>query len=226
MFATLSTFQAPAHILRSLHGGWLNRNIYAKGMGSNLRRLVSRHVDTIQKFPESRLAQSLPELFSRKSLTLAQFDNLITAQVGGSSPPFPFQDEHHYYEYASSHKMLGDVRIPFLAINSDDDPIVKHVPMHETDNEWVILVVTRGGGHLGWFGTTGNDTRRWMSQPALEWFRATAENINVPRQAVRDIKIVDGWLVESGREHLGCRESGEGGRIEGEIKQKGMLAGL
>jgi hypothetical protein len=195
-------------------------------MGRNLRRLISRHVDNIMKFPDSRLAKSLPELFSRKSITLAQFDNLITAHAGGSSPPFPFQDAYHYYKYASSHKVLGDVRIPFLAINSDDDPLVKHVPIYETDNEWVILVVTRGGGHLGWFGTTGNDTRRWMSQPALEWCRATAEKIDIPRQAVRDIRIVDGWLVEGGREHLGCRDIGEGGKIEGGLKQKGMLAGL
>jgi predicted alpha/beta-fold hydrolase len=178
------------------------------------------------KFPDSRLAQSLPELFSRKSLTLAQFDNLITVHAGGTSPLFPFKDVHHYYTYAASHQVLGDVRIPFLAINSDDDPMVKHVPMYETDNEWVILVVTRGGGHMGWFGTTGNVTRRWMTQPALEWFRATVEKIDVPRRAVRNIRVVDGWLVESGREHLGCRDNGEGGRIEGRMIQKGMLAGL
>jgi len=188
--------------------------------------MVSQHNDSIMKFPDSRLAQSLPELFSRKSLTLGQFDNLITIHAGGTSPPFPFKTPHHYYTYAASHQVLGDVRIPFLAINSDDDPIVKYVPVYETDNEWVILVVTRGGGHMGWFGTTGNVTRRWMTQPALEWFRATVEKIDVPRRAVRNIRIVDGWLVESGREHLGCRDNGEGGKIEGGVIQKGMLAGL
>jgi uncharacterized protein len=226
MFNTLSTFQSPAHTPRRLHGKWLNRNIYAKGMGRNLRRLVLRHFDSITKFPDSQFAQSLPELISRKTLTLAQFDGLIISQVGGSSPPFPFETAYHYYTYASSHKVIGDVRIPFLAINSDDDPMVKHVPMYETDNEWVILVVTRGGGHLGWFERTGNGSKRWMSQSALEWFRATAEKIDVSRRAVRDIKIVDEWLVESGREYLGCKDKGEGGRIERGTTQKGMFAGL
>ncbi len=187
-----------------------------------MKRLVSRHVDTIMKFPDSRLAQSLPELFSQKSLTMVEFDNLITVHSGGSSPPFPFKDVYDYYTYAASHQVLGDVRIPFLAINSDDDPLVKHLPVNETDNEWVILVVTRGGGHISWFETTG----RWMSQPALEWFKATAEKIDVPRRVVRNIRVVDGWLVESGREHLGCRDGGEGGRIERAMKQNGMLAGL
>jgi len=198
----------------ALNGPWLKRNLYSKRMGGNFRQLVSAHVDSIMKFPDSRLAQSLPELFSRKSLTLAEFDNLITVHAGGTSPPFPFRDEQHYYTYAASHQVLGDIRIPFLAVNSDDDPIVNRIPISETDNEWVILVVTRGGGHLGWFETTGKGSKRWMTQPALEWLRATAEKIDVPQRAMRDIRIVDGWLVESGREHLGCKDKGEGGRIE------------
>jgi len=227
MLTTLFTFQTQTDIPHSLHGHWFRRNLYANRLGGNLRQLVSRHVDTIMKFPDSRLAQSLPELFSRRSLTLAQFDNLITVHAGGTSPPFPFKDAQHYYEYSASHQVLGDIRIPYLAVNSDDDPIVQHVPIYETDNEWVTFVVTRGGGHLGWFETTGNGCKRWSSQSALEWFRATAEKIDVPRRAVRDIRIVDGWLVESGREHLGCKDNGDGGKIEGTTRrQKGVLAGL
>ena len=223
MFTTISTFQTPAPTRCSIHGRVLNRNIYAKRLGRNRKRLLSRHVDSIMKFPDSRLAQSLPELFSRKSLTLAQFDDMITVHAGGTSPPFPFKNVRHYYTYAASHQVLGDVRISFLGINSDDDPMVKNVPMYETDNEWVILLVTRGGGHLGWFGT---DVTRWMAQLVLEWFRATVEKTDVPRRDVRNIRIVDGWLVESGREHLGCKDNGEGGRIEGVVNLKGMLAGL
>ena len=65
-----------------------------------------------------------------------------------------------------------------------------------------------------------------MSQPVLEWLKATAEKIDVPRRATRRIEVVDGWLVENGREHLGCRDIGEGGRIEGMVRQKGIFAGL
>ena len=122
-------------------------------MGRNLRHLVLRHVDSIMKFPDSQLAQSLPELFSRKFLTLSQFDNMITVHAGGTSPPLPFKNVHHYYTHAASHRVLGDVSIPFLGINLDDDPMEKNVPMYETDNERVVLVVTCGGGHLGWLGT-------------------------------------------------------------------------
>jgi uncharacterized protein len=219
--------QSPAHTFRSLHGPWLHRNVYARGLGRNLKRLLSRHVESISKFPDSRLAQSLPKVFSNKRITLEQFDNLITSHAGGSSPPFPFDSARDYYTYAASHKVLGDVRIPFLAVNSDDDPLVKYAPIHETDNEWVILVITHGGGHMGWFETTGKTKiKRWMTQPVLEWFRATVEKIDIPRHVSRKIDVVDGWLVESGREHLGCRENGVGGRIEGGVRQGDLFAGL
>lgn len=217
---------AVAHIYRSLHGDWVHRYIYAKALGANLRRLISRHVDSIMKFPDSKLAQSLPELFSHKSLTLKKFDNLITIHSGGTSPPFPFANADDYYMYASSHRVLGDVRIPFLAINSDDDPIVKYIPTYEADNKWVALVVTRGGGHMGWFERTGNKVRRWIRQPALEWFKATVEKIEAPHRPVHNIRLEDGWLVESDREDLGCKDIGEGGRIEGTNGKKDMLAGL
>jgi predicted alpha/beta-fold hydrolase len=162
------------------------------------------------KFPDSRLAQCLPALSSQGSLTYQQFDDLVTVHAGDTSPPFPFETSREYYAHASSHKVLGDVRIPFLAVNADDDPVVKYLPVDETDNEWVVMVVTHGGGHLGWFETIGIvGTRRWITQPALEWFSATAEKIDVQRgRVMRDIQVVDGWLVESGREHLGCIEIG------------------
>ncbi|KAI9509362.1 AB-hydrolase YheT [Russula earlei] len=210
----------------ALHGNWFTRNVYAKGMGSNLKQHLSRHADTIMKYPDSRLAQCLPELLSRKSITLVQFDDLITVHAGGTSPPFPFKNAREYYTYAASHQVLGDVRIPFLAVNSDDDPVVKHIPIYETDNEWVTLVVTRGGGHMGWFESKGKEIRRWIRRPVLEWLRATAEKIDVPRRVARSIEVVDGWLVESGREHLGCKDHGEGGRIVGGMSMGGVLPGL
>lgn len=178
------------------------------------------------KFPDSRLAQSLPELFSHKSITLEQFDGLITIHSGGTSPLFPFANTREYYTHASSHRMLEDVRIPFLAVNSDDDPIVKYIPMYEPDNEWVALVVTRGGGHMGWFERTGHKVSRWIQQPTLEWFKATVEKIEAPKRHVHNIRVEDGWLVESGREHLGCKDIGKGGEIESSNGQKDLLAGL
>jgi uncharacterized protein len=147
-------------------------------------------------------------------MTTIQFDTLITRRFGGSSPPFPFPDAHAYYAHSSSYNKIDTIRIPFLAINSDDDPIVSWVPQDYDCNEWFTLVITHGGGHMGWF-QSGEAVDRWVRQPALEWFGATAEDVSLGPRKVREIERRDGWLVEVGREHLGCREIGDGGTIEG-----------
>ena len=75
--------------------------------------------------------------------------------------------------------------MPLLAINADDDPIVRILPEEEIrsargeragEGGNIVMVVTNGGGHLGWF--TGKDAkRRWISRPIAEWLRAVDEEI-------------------------------------------------
>lgn len=132
-----------------------------------------------------------------------------------------------YYKWASSHKCLKDIRIPFLAINSEDDPIVQEIPIDAGGNGLVAMAVTAKGGHLGWFASTGyTEIRRWISKPVIEWFEACVRDIVPNGRRGLEICEVDGWLVEVGREHLGCRVVEGGGRVEGATGQEGMLAGL
>ncbi len=161
---------------------------------------------------------------SHSRLTMLQFDTLISVHSAGSSPPFPFEDVWDYYAYSSSHDKLDAIRIPFLALNSDDDPIAQWAPRDYDRNEWFTLVVTRGGGHMGWF-QSGGAGNRWARRPALEWFRATGEGILLEPRKVRSIEWRDGWLVEDGNDGLGCQEIGDGGTIT--ARQGGdLLAGL
>jgi uncharacterized protein len=209
-----------------LEGTWFSRTVYSKSLGTNLKNLITRHHDSIQKFPDTRLAQALPAVLSQSRLTLIQFDNLITVDFGGSSPPFPFPDAIAYYAYSSTHEKIDPIRIPFLAVNSDDDPIASWVPRGCDYNEWFTLVVTCGGGHMGWF-QPGGRVDRWPRRPALEWFRATTEDVSLGPRKVREIEHRDGWIVEVGKEHLGCREIGDGGTIRATGGRRGdLLAGL
>lgn len=131
-----------------------------------------------------------------------------------------------YYTWGSSHKYLPDIRIPFLAINAEDDPIVQEIPIDGGSNGWVTMVVTDTGGHLGWYESSGGwEVRRWISKPVLEWLRACARDL-VPERRGREIQEKDGWLVETGREHLGCRVIEGGGQVEGIEGEEGLLAGL
>jgi hypothetical protein len=155
---------------------------------------------------------------------MLEFDSIISVHSGGSSPPFPFDDVWAYYAYSSSHDKLDAIRIPFLALNSDDDPIAQCAPEDYDRNEWFTLVVTRGGGHMGWF-QSGGAANRWARLPALEWFKATGEGIRLEPRKAKSIEWRDGWLVEVGNDDLGCQEIGDGGTIA--ARQGGdLLAGL
>jgi hypothetical protein len=200
-----------------LESTWFNRTAYAKTFGTNLRKVVARHVDSIRQFPDSAFAKALPTLFANpdERLMMREFDQIVSIHCAGSSPPFPFSDEWAYYAHASSHDKLDTIRVPFLALHSDDDPIVSWAPSDYDRNGWVTIVVTHGGGHMGWFQPGGAENR-WSRQPALEWFKATAEDVTLGPRSVRPVEFVDGWLVEVGRDDLGCWEIGDGGLIRGD----------
>jgi predicted alpha/beta-fold hydrolase len=195
--------------LRSLEDNWFTRHVYSKSLTVGLKKIVCDHIDTIVQFPDSRFAQALPTLMSLSLPTMFQFDSLISVHSAASSP---FDDAWAYYAYSSSHDKLDGVRIPFLALNSHDDPIAQCVPQDYNRNEWVTLVVTHGGGHLGWFQPGGAENR-WARRPVLEWFRATGEDIRLEPRKARSIEWRDGWLVEVGSEGLSCQEIGGGGTL-------------
>lgn len=212
----------------SLEATWFSRLVYSKSLGTNLKKILVRHLDAIHQFPDTRLAQALPPVLEQSRLTGIGFDTLISMRFGGSSPPFPFSDVQAYYAHTSSHEKIDAIRIPFLAFNAGDDPIAPWAPQGYDHNEWFTLVVTCGGGHLGWF-QSGGRTDRWPKRPALEWFKATAEDVILGPRNVPAIERKDGWLVEIGKEHLGlgCREIGDGGTFQGATRKAGdLLAGL
>ena len=211
--------------LPRLEDNWFARRVYSKSLGTNLKNLVGRHIDSIRQFPDSRLAQALPALVSHSRLTMLQFDSLISVHSAGSSPPFPFNDAWAYYAHSSSHDKLDAIRIPFLALNSHDDPIAQCAPEDYDRNEWFTLVVTRGGGHMGWF-QSGGVANRWARRPVLEWFKATGEGIRLEPRKAKSIEWRDGWLVEVGNDDLGCQEIADGGTIAARRGGGGLLAGL
>lgn len=203
-------------------------HVYSKGMGQNLVNLLKSHLDSLSQTPDHDVTKAAMAAVALNKPTVKEFDNTFTRVGGGSSPPWPFATAADYYEYASSHKVLGDVRIPFLALNAADDPVVQDVPMDAKGNEWVIMALTSHGGHLGWFEADDNwgQVRRWIKRPVLEWFHATAEVLQWERPQYPDIREVDGYLTEVGRETLGCMVTDKEQIIRGTEGQAGIMAGL
>ncbi|KAK0531006.1 hypothetical protein OC842_003748 [Tilletia horrida] len=185
--------------------------------------------------------------------TLRHVDDTITRLGGGHSAPygeFPLRSAKAYYLQGGAGQvhLLQNVRIPMLALNADDDPIVPlpvlagvfeilgehakdiynklasklrlplHVASHPSraeaelerqkweeqsildprahpglvPNENIVLALTRGGGHLGWWTSirahrAGCETRstRWLPEPVGEWVDMIARRVERARELAR-----------------------------------------
>ena len=74
-----------------------------------------------------------------------EFDDAITAKEAG------FRDAADYYASCSPMNDIGALGIPTLVIHADDDPWVP--PPSVVERPPLRVVVTRGGGHVGFHGT-------------------------------------------------------------------------
>lgn len=113
-----------------------------------------------------------PELYDTSGLwrvrTVRQFDERFTAPAGG------YRDAADYYERASSLPVIPRIRVPTLVLHAEDDPIIPPAPFHDArllENPSVLLVLTRHGGHVGFFSdaSSGEDPR-WAENRVVEFF--------------------------------------------------------
>ncbi|KAG8954249.1 hypothetical protein FRC04_000472 [Tulasnella sp. 424] len=200
---------------RQLEGRALNREIYSRAMGANLLALLKSHMPAIDKMENSLLKEEAPKALALKNPTMREVDEHMVRVAGGSSPQFPFPSADAYYAWAGSHHKVPGIRIPFLAINSLDDPIVAEIPFKIcSQNPWVCLVTTQHGGHLGWFEggfqREGTPPPRWIKKPVLEWLAGVMDildklgagsgsHVGNPRE------VKDGFVMETGRPFVGYR---------------------
>eukprot|EP00241_Pyramimonas_parkeae_P010264 CAMPEP_0114255896 /NCGR_PEP_ID=MMETSP0058-20121206/17838_1 /TAXON_ID=36894 /ORGANISM="Pyramimonas parkeae, CCMP726" /LENGTH=262 /DNA_ID=CAMNT_0001370375 /DNA_START=186 /DNA_END=972 /DNA_ORIENTATION=+ len=92
---------------------------------------------------------------------------------------FGFGSVDEYYQACSSANKIGNVAIPLLCIQAEDDPIsVNDAVPHEEikSNPNCLLVTTPTGGHLGWTaGENGPFQEPWTDKGVLEYFNATVK---------------------------------------------------
>lgn len=90
---------------------WLGLNVYCKTMGQNMKGLFEIHKDQILKNDGIDIEKV------RKSRYLFEFDRHIQC------PTWGYPTEGAYYRDSESVDALLGVRIPFLGINAEDDPV-------------------------------------------------------------------------------------------------------
>ncbi|KAF7294953.1 AB hydrolase-1 domain-containing protein [Mycena indigotica] len=208
------------HVLRY---SFLGR-FYSRAMGTNLINLVKRNFDSLTK--HSNLIEPVTNVINLKNALLDDFDENFTRVAGGSPPEFPFPSAQAYYNWASSHEIVHKIRVPFLAINAADDPVVQHVPFDGGGNGLAVMALTASGGHLGWFH---GKTERWITRPVLEWMDLVSKVlVQSPQERAMIYTHDDGFLKEEGRDG-GVKLVGET-LIEASawdgVEVKGSLQGL
>ncbi|EGG00639.1 alpha/beta hydrolase [Melampsora larici-populina 98AG31] len=149
------------------------QRIYSRVLAFSLRSMFKRHKEFFltanqTQSNDSSMKVDIDLLFSDPYQTLYEFDTIVTRVLCG------FPSTEHYYKTQSSANVVSHVRVPLLGLNALDDVIAssKGVPIHATvDNPYLVLGLTKNGGHLGWFEGILFGSKRFITRPVLEWFK-------------------------------------------------------
>jgi predicted alpha/beta-fold hydrolase len=126
-------------------------------LGSLRRRALVR----LERHPGLYDANSV-----RRSRTLRDFDNVVTAPLHG------FRDTDDYWTRASAKPWLGSIRVPTLMLNARDDPFLPAaaLPTEREVSSEVKLEFPAWGGHVGF--VTGPFPGRidWLPRRLMHFF--------------------------------------------------------
>lgn len=118
-----------------------------------------------------RKARVMPCSFDLSKLssirTVREFDDAFTA------PHHGFLDAADYYYRASSLRVIESITIPTLIVTADDDPFIPPAQFRHPSleaNRMIRVIITRGGGHCGFFsGTNTEFDGYWAEQTSVKF---------------------------------------------------------
>lgn len=131
--------------------------LYSKASLSNVKTTFFNNLDVIfqEKFFNNMGDNSLylerDKIIQdvRDCTLLSDFDRIYTTRILG------LKSVYEYYDNSKLENYLKNIKVPFLSIFSEDDPIVPidSIPFKSLQsNTHTVTVVTQHGGHLGFFG--------------------------------------------------------------------------
>ncbi|KAH7117616.1 medium-chain fatty acid ethyl ester synthase/esterase-like protein 1 [Dendryphion nanum] len=167
---------------------YIGAEVYSKTMGNNLLRLFDRHKEQMLK------GGKIDEEKVKQCKYLYEFDRVVQA------PTWGYPTEGAYYRDAQSVDALSAVRIPFLGINAEDDPIshIEAIPFEEfKQNPYTVLCTTNWGGHLSWFQVGG---KRWFATAVAEFLSKMHNDIDLSGARGQDNVIANG-IEKSSKEY-------------------------
>ena len=137
-----------------------------RGFALNYARhfLKSLKAGTLAKL--ERYPQLVDETAVRRSRTLREFDNVVTAPLHG------FRDTDDYWTRASDKPHLKGIRVPTLIVNARDDPFVPAAALPAPDevSRNVTLEFPDRGGHVGFVSAPFPGHIEWLPRRVLRFF--------------------------------------------------------
>jgi predicted alpha/beta-fold hydrolase len=133
--------------------------------GHFLKTLKRKVRDVIQRFP--RETEHLDPDRIRLAETLGAFDDYATAPLHG------FRSAADYYLRSSSLRVLSQIEVPTLCLNSQDDPFMPAEVLErarEAASDDVTITVSPWGGHGSFaYGGAPWKARYWAEEEAVTW---------------------------------------------------------
>ena len=147
--------------------------IYSKSFLKSLRSVFTRNKQYLLKHLTDIEKEQL--MFRINNCTLASdfYKNFILDSFG-------FKSVEEFEKYASGSTYVKNIKIPFLCIFAEDDPLIPSDTLDDSgyeQNENFVLAKTLSGGHIGFY--KGFYFERWIHEPVIEFIRDVACNSKI-----------------------------------------------
>lgn len=152
LYACVRAIQQPSN--------WIYHQKFVRSLR---RRYARRHRMDPQRFPAAGL---------RRIRTIFEFDDRITA------PFFGFGTALNYYATQSAIRFLGQIRVPALLVQAEDDPMIPFDLFSAPElrhNRHIRLLAVPHGGHLGFLARGSG--RFWLDEVLCDWFEALRNKV-------------------------------------------------
>ncbi|KAI6661018.1 Abhydrolase domain-containing protein 1 isoform X2 [Oopsacas minuta] len=147
----------------SLEKSFISRKVYNDKLSGNLRKFTRVNIDNITK--ATGIRQQDIELMK----TISIFDSKVVV------PMYGYKSLEEYYMDASPAGRVDRIAIPFISLNTRDDPFVpwRSIPIQEFErNSNSMLLLTEAGGHVGFIEGTIPREGYYLSRLLSEVFQS------------------------------------------------------
>lgn len=152
----LITVGAPLDMTATAQQFNARRNwIYQRYMLAGMKALVA----------ETPAIEAVPLARAMQAASVYEFDDRFTAPMAN------YDGVDDYYARTSVHHRLNQIGIPSLIIQSSNDPWIPTAPaLAQPTDSLPQIVITKGGGHVGFHDSTKN----WYIRASLAWMHHQA----------------------------------------------------